>query len=130
MSAGVGNLIKEFLKINGALYDNIILFSNFFEIKDNKSYIDIDNLISSSNKNYSKVPKEIREVLKSKEKILLCGDIVEDIRMIDEEQKNKTLTIGFLDYNIDNNLDIYNKNFDVVFTDDNDFNDVIKILNI
>lgn len=129
MSAGMGNLIKEFLKINGVLFDNIILISNFFEIKDNKSYIDIDNLISASNKNYSKVPEEIRKVLNSKEKILLCGDIVEDIRMIDEEQKDKTLTIGFLDYNIDNNLDIYNKTFDIVFTDNEDFYSIKEVLN-
>jgi len=129
MSAGVGNLIKEFLKINDVLFDNIILISNFFEIKDNKSYIDTDNLISSSNKNYSKVPEEIREALKNKEKILLCGDIVEDIRMVDDEQKNKTLTIGFLDYNIDNNFDIYNKNFDIVLAGDEDFNSVKQVLN-
>lgn len=129
MSAGVGNLIKEFLKINDVLFDNIILISNFFEIKADKLYIDTDNLISSSNKNYSKVPEEIREVLKNKEKILLCGDIVEDIKMVDDEQKNKTLTIGFLDYNIDNNLDIYNKNFDIVLAGNEDFDSIKEVLN-
>ena len=129
MSAGVGNLIKEFLKINGVLFDNMILISNFFEIKDGKSYINTENLISSSNKNYSRVPQEIRKVLNNKEKILLCGDIVEDIRMIDDEQINKTLTIGFLDYNIDNNLDIYNKNFDIVLTGDEDFYSIKEVLN-
>lgn len=129
MSAGVGNLIKEFLKINDVLFDNIILISNFFEIKADRSYIDIDNLISSSNKNYSKVPEKIRAVLKNKEKILLCGDIVEDIRMVDDEQKNKTLTIGFLDYNIDNNLDIYNKNFDIVLAGNEDFDSIKEVLN-
>ncbi len=129
MSAGVGNLIKEFLKINDVLFDNMILISNFFEIKDVKSYINTDNLISSSNKNYSRVPEEIREALNNKEKILLCGDIVEDIRMIDDEQRNKTLAIGFLDYNVDNNLDIYSKNFDIVLTDNENFNSVKKVLN-
>ena len=110
MSAGVGNIIKKFLEKQGVLYDNIILISNFFKFKVNKSYIDIENIISSSNKDYSKIPTEIRKSLDKKENVLLCGDIIEDIKMIEESQKDKALTIGFLDNNIDTNLEIYNKN--------------------
>ena len=49
--------------------------------------------------------------------------------MVDDEQKNKTLTIGFLDYNIDNNLDIYNKNFDIVLAGNEDFDSIKEVLN-
>ena len=48
--------------------------------------------------------------------------------MISENQKNKTLTIGFLDYNIESNLKIYNKNFDIVLADNENFNTVKEIL--
>ncbi len=129
MSAGVGNLIKRFLGKEGVLYDNILLISNFFEFKDNKTYIDTENLMASSSKDYSKIPEDIRKILDKKDGILLCGDIVEDIRMIDNKQRDKTLTIGFLDYNIEKNLEIYNNNFDIVLADDENFNTVIDILN-
>ncbi len=128
MSAGVGNLIKRFLEKQGVLYDNIILISNFFEFKGDKSYINTETIIASSNKDYSKVPEGTRKVLDKKENILLCGDIVEDIKMIDTSQKNRALTIGFLDYNIKENLNIYNNNFDIVLADNENFNTVMEIL--
>lgn len=128
MSAGMGNLIKIFLEKQGVLYDNIILISNFFEFRDNKSYIDTNNLISPSNKGYSKVPEEIRNKLDKRESIILFGDIVEDIRMAEENKKEKTLTIGFLDNNIDDNLTIYNKNFDIVLTDNETFETIRDFL--
>ena len=130
MSAGVGNLIKRFLEKEGVLYDNILLISNFFEFKDNKAYIDIEKLMASSNKDYSKIPEDIRKILDKKDGILLCGDIVEDIRMIDTKQRDKTLAIGFLDYNIENNLEIYNNNFDIVLADNETFDTVKEILNV
>ncbi len=128
MSAGVGNLIKEFLKKEEVLYSNIILISNFFEFKGNKSYIDTEKLMASSNKDYSKIPEDIRKILDKKENILLCGDIVEDIRMIDNKQRYKTLAIGFLDHNIEDNLEIYNNNFDIVLADNETFDTVKEIL--
>ncbi len=129
MSAGVGNLIKRFLEKEGVLYDNILLISNFFEFKDNKTYINTEKLMASSNKDYSKIPEEVRKILDKKDGILLCGDIVEDIRMIDSKRRNKTLTIGFLDHNIENNLETYNNNFDIVLADNENFNAVMDILN-
>lgn len=129
MSAGVGNIIKRFLEKQEVLYNNITLVSNFFEFKENGAYIDVANIMAASNKDYSRIPEEIRKVLDGKENILLCGDIVEDIRMIGDNQKEKTLTIGFLDYNVDNNLKIYNENFDIVLSDNESFTTVKEILN-
>lgn len=128
MTAGMGNLIKKFLEKEEVLYNNIVLVSNFLEFKDNRAYIDTKKIISSSNKEYSKIPKEIMKEIEKKDKILLCGDIVEDIRMIEKRQKDKALTIGFLDYNINSNLDIYNRNFDIVLSDNEDFDTVKEIL--
>lgn len=128
MSAGVGNLIEKFLEKEEVLYNNIILISNFFEFKDKKTYIDTEKLMASSNKDYSKIPEDIRKILDKKENILLCGDIVEDIKMVNSNQRSKTLAIGFLDYNIEKNLDIYNNNFDIVLADNETFDTVKEIL--
>lgn len=129
MSAGVGNIIKRFLEKQEVLYDNITLVSNFFEFKDNGAYIDTEKIMAASNKDYSRVPEGIRKTLDKKENILLCGDIIEDINMIEKEKLHRTLTIGFLDYNVNTNLDIYNKKFDVVLAEEESFNKIREILN-
>ncbi len=129
MSAGVGNIIKRFLEKQEVLYDNITLISNFYEFKNNKSYIDTEKLIAVSNKDYSRVPEKERQVLDKRQNILLCGDIVEDIKMIEKEKLYKTVTVGFFDHNIKENLSTYNKNFDIVLADNENFNTLMGILN-
>ena len=74
--------------------------------------------------------KNIRENLEQKDKTILLGDLIEDIKMTDKENLQHTLTIGFLDENIEQNLKDYNNNFDIVLTEKSDFNDVKDILNI
>lgn len=130
MSAGVGNIIKRFLEMQQVLYDNITLISNFLEIKNSRAYIDTKGLIAVSDKDYSRVPEEIRKKLDKKQNILLCGDIIEDINMVEEERLDDTLTIGFLDVNIEQNLEEYNNKFDIVLTKNSNFFDVKNILNI
>lgn len=126
MSAGVGNIIKEFLQNEQSLYNNITIVSNFFKFNNNKAYIDIEKIMATSNKEYNRIPKELRSKIEENSKVLLFGDIVEDIRMINKEQLHKTLTIGFLDYNIDENLKMYNENFDIVLSNESSFELIIK----
>lgn len=128
MSAGIGNIIEKFLENQGVLYSNVILVSNFFKFDNNKAYIDINNVIATSNKDYTRIPKELRNKLQKKEKGLLFGDIVEDIKMISTEHINKTLTIGFLDYNIEDNLKSYNNNYDIVFANNESFDSIKEVL--
>lgn len=127
MSAGVGNIIKRFLEKQEVLYDNITLVSNFFEFKDSGAYIDTKKIMAVSDKDYSRVPEEIRKDLDKKQSILLCGDIIEDINMIEKEKLHRTLTIGFLDYNVDKNLDIYNEKFDIVLAKGESFDIIRKV---
>lgn len=128
MSAGVGNVIKRFLEKQEVLYDNITLVSNFFEFQNNKAYIDTKKLVAVSNKDYSRVPEKERKILDKRQNILLCGDIVEDIKMIEKEKLYKTLTVGFLDCNIKENLSTYNNNFDIVLADNENFNTLMDIV--
>jgi len=128
MSSGIGNIVEAFLKKEDCLHSNYIV-SNFFEFND-KPVIDFDNIMATSNKNYSRIPKKIRKIIENKDAGLLFGDLVEDIKMIDKKMINNTLTFGFLDENIENNLESFNKNFDIVLTEKGDFNDVKKLLNI
>ena len=86
--------------------------------------------MATSNKEYERIPKNIREKLEQKNKLILLGDLVEDIKMINKENLKNTLTIGFLDENIEQNLEKYNNNFDIVLTENSNFKDVKNILNI
>ena len=130
MSSGVGNILKAFLKKEGCLFENIEIVSNFFEFENGKAHIDLNSVMATSNKEYKRIPEDVRNKLEEKDDILLFGDLIEDIKMANEEKLSNTITFGFLDENIEDNLEEFNKNFDIVLTDDDNFNDVIKILNI
>lgn len=129
MSAGVGNIIKEFLRKNECLYDNIEIVSNFFEFSEGEAYIDIKDIIATSNKEYRRIPKYVQDKIKNKKGSLLLGDLIEDLKMEKQENLEKTLAIGFLDENIEEGIKKYNENFDIVLTDNSDFNDVKNVLN-
>lgn len=129
MSAGVGNIIEEFLKEKNCLYKNIYIVSNFFEFYNGKSSFDLKNIIATSNKEYSRIPKNVQDKIKDKKGCLLLGDLIEDIKMQKKENLKTTLTIGFLDQNTEDVIEKYNKNFDIVLTNYSNFNDVKNILN-
>ena len=48
--------------------------------------------------------------------------------MMGKYPEDKSLKIGFLNKNITENLDVYNKNFDIVLTKENNFYDIEKYL--
>lgn len=128
MSSGVGNIVKEFLKKENCLFDNVEIVSNFFEFKDGKPYIDFDNIMAVSKKEYKKIPESIRNKIEEKD-ALLFGDLVEDIKMVDSEKMENTLTFGFLDENVEENIEKFNENFDVVLTGNEDFNSIKDVFN-
>lgn len=128
LSAGIGNIIEEFLKMNNCYFDNIYIISNFIKFQNNLMLKFSDNMIHSLNKKIQNLPIEFEKNLSKKDYILLLGDLIEDIYMVKKEDLNKTLTIGFLETKIEENLASYNKNFDVVFTENSSFNDVKNLI--
>ena len=50
--------------------------------------------------------------------------------MVDEKDLSRTISVGFLDEKIDENLEFYNKGFDIVITNQGSFEEVNKILNL
>lgn len=129
MSSGVGNIVKAFLEKEDCLFDNVEIVSNFFEFIDGKASMDFDNIMATLNKDYKRIPDNLRSKIEGKN-ALLFGDLIEDIRMANLENMPNTLTFGFLDENIEQNLERYKKSFDVVLTLGSDFSDVKNILNI
>lgn len=130
LSAGIGNVIEQSLKKEECYFENIQVISNFIKFDENGNMIKFcDNMIHSLNKNIDKLGDiNLKEKLKTKEYRMVIGDLVEDIYMMGEYPESKSLKIGLLNKNVMENLEIYNKNFDIVLTEENNFYDIEKYL--
>ena len=129
MSSGFGNIVEEFLKKENCLFNNMHIVSNFFKFDKNKAIINLEEIMATSNKEYERIPGDLKCKIENKKAGLLFGDLVEDLKMAKQENLDKILTFGFLDTNIKNNISEFNNNFDVVLTKNESFETVINILN-
>ena len=128
ISAGIGNVITEFMKLNNCLYDNIHIISNFLTFENNKMQKFEGPMIHSLNKNMNSLPPNIIDSLQQKKYSLLFGDLIEDLYMLPSQYSQSCISFGFLEQNIEKNLDIYNSSFDIVLTNNSSFFDVMKLL--
>lgn len=134
LSAGIGNVIKQFLEENNCYYDNMYIISNFIkfnEITGNMKKFDNSKIIHTLNKTMKKhLPNEWEKIIKTKKYKILIGDLCEDENMIDKSMWNETLKIGILNKNIKENINVYKKTFDIVLTEENTdlriLNEIIK----
>ena len=120
LSAGIGNVIKEFLKNNGCLYENIYIVSNFIEFNSDGTMKKFDNskMIHTLNKTLKNhLPEEWKKMLASRKYKLLVGDLCEDESMVPKEDWGNTVKVGMLNVNVEENLPIYRKTFDIVLTE-------------
>ena len=131
-SAGIGNVIEQFLKNEECYYDNITIIGNFIKFDKNGDMIKFsDDMIHSLNKNIDKLNDDkLKEKIGQKEYRIVIGDMVEDIHMVGEYPENKSFKIGFLNKNITENLEVYKKNFDIVLTEENNFYDIEKYVSL
>lgn len=53
-----------------------------------------------------------------------------DTNMLPDNIKNDKITIAFLDNNIEENLELYNKYFDMILIDNKSFKEIEKLLKI
>ncbi len=129
LSAGIGNVIFEVLKLNNCLYDNVCIISNFIEFENNKMKFFDNTIIHSCNKSITKLPNDFKSKIIGKEYILLFGDLIEDLNMVAKDDLYRTLSFGFLEKKIESNLELYKNSFDVVLTNNGSFDDILKIIN-
>lgn len=130
ISAGVGNVINEFLKKNNCLYENIHIVSNFIEFENDEITNIKGEVIHSMNKGIATISDEFKERILDRKHIILFGDLIGDKKMISGNDFSNVITVGFLDEKIEENLEYFNKEFDIVCTDASSYYDVNNILNI
>lgn len=131
ISAGVGNIIEQFLIKNNCNYPNIYICSNFLEYENGivKSVRD-NNLIHPLNKNEVFLPENIKSKIENRSNILLLGNSVSDIKMA--KNNKKVFKLGFLDENIEERLQSFKDNYDIICTNNTGYDEIkkkVKILN-
>ena len=130
VSAGIGNVIEEFLKLEEDLYSNIKIISNFIVFENGEFKGIAGEIIHALNKNVVKLDEDSKHNVENIKNILLLGDGFADLKMISDKAKENAITVGFLDEKIEENLELYNKGFDIVLTNLSSFDDVNNILKI
>ncbi|MGE0793009.1 MAG: hypothetical protein AB7V77_02385 [Candidatus Woesearchaeota archaeon] len=129
-SSGIGNFIKGYLEKENKLTPNIYIISNTFLFDELGFVKDYENdIIHVFNK--SEVSIKDKDYLNSIEKrhnVILLGDSIGDLGMTEGIAHETILRIGFLNENIEERLNEFLENFDVVLTNDQNMNYIVDLL--
>ncbi len=126
MSSSVGDLIIEFMKQKGVYYDNVHVISNLLDWDENGKSTGIKEIIHVFNK--TEVELSTSEV-QDRKNVLLLGDSIGDLGMVEGFDYDNLITIGFLNENVEKSLEVFEEIYDVVLLGDGDFsfvNDLVK----
>lgn len=129
-SAGIGNFIECILKLNGCYSDNVFISANFLEFKDDVIVDSISDIIHSMNKNIIRLKDDDKYKLYGRPLGILIGDQLSDLNMDHCLPNQYNLTFGFLESNIQENEELFKKNFDVVLQDNESFDTIGKLLRL
>lgn len=128
ISAGIGNFIESFLKHNDCYLDNIYISSNKIMFKDGIANGVDKNIIHSLNKNEVSLPSNIANKIKGRNNVMLLGDQVSDLNMVNEELHDTVYKIGFLTDESSKNEKVMKDSFDIVCGLDNNYFDLIDVI--
>ncbi len=130
-SSGLGEeIIHLLLEKNGLLNNNIQIISNIFEWDNNGNLIGVKEPIIHSLNKREVIIKDYPffEIIKDRKNVILIGDNAEDIEMIKGFDYDNLITVGFLNENVDENLEKHKQHYDIVLLNDPDMNYVNDLL--
>lgn len=128
ISAGIGNFIISFLKNHDCFYDNIYVASNIIVFKDGVASGVDANIIHSLNKNEVSLPKHIKKKIEGRENVILLGDQISDLNMVNEEEHENVLKVVFVADDAEDLKSTYEDVFDVVVGKGEGYVDLMKVL--
>ena len=125
-----GDSIRMMLEREDRLYDNIHIISNEFEWDSSGRATGVkEPIIHIMNKKEVTLEKlDIYDELLKRKNVLLLGDGLGDIHMIEGFDYDNLIKIGFLSYNVENSLEEYKKAYDITILNDGSFNYVNGML--
>ncbi len=130
-ASGCGDAVQIFFKKIGRDYPNISYVTNQFNWDENGRAISLKGLIIHCMNKDETILREIPEVysrIQNRKNVLLLGDSIGDLGMVEGFQYENLLRIGFLNFDYDKLREEYKKNFDVVLGGDGDFNPVNTLI--
>lgn len=130
-SAGIGDIIKEFLHDAKLLTPNVHVISNFFEFDEKGKAIGYKKpLIHVFNKNETEVKgTPYHGLIEKCRNVILLGDNIGDLGMTEGINHDCIIKIGFLNDKKEQLFDSYSKAFDVVILDDGPMDYVNELVN-
>jgi 5'-nucleotidase len=132
LSAGLGDIVRLFLEENNAWNSNVHIVSNFMRFdEDGNALRFIGEPITSCNKNeYTTLTNggNNKSPIVDRSNVILLGDSLSDLKMVNPECHSTVLSIGFLNCDEDRQLEKYKSKFDVVVLHDSDMSYVNQLM--
>ncbi|MCA9459103.1 MAG: hypothetical protein KC550_00985 [Nanoarchaeota archaeon] len=122
--------IIETMKFHKLYLDNICVISNKYIWDENGNAIDYHKPhIHTFNKNETSViDSQFYPRIKNRRNVILLGDSLGDVNMAEGFDYDNLLKIGFLNFNVEKDLEEYKKNYDVIVTNDSSMEFVYELL--
>ncbi len=130
-SDGIGDAIPMFLEQKDSLHKNIHIISNKFIFDNSGDAVGVEEpVIHPYNKNSSTIKQlPIYKELAKRKNILLMGDSTDDLEMANRLPYDEIIKIGFFRGETEESKKNFEKNFDIIITNDGDMkyiNDLLK----
>ncbi len=123
VSAGIADFIEEFLKKNKCLSKNVMIKGNYLDFDEDGFVRGLKgSCVHSLNKN------EIAYQNIDKKDVIVIGDQVTDIRMVEGIDRGRVIAIGFINKENMADLEGFKDVFDMVLTDDESFQVILDDL--
>jgi 5'-nucleotidase len=129
-SAAIGDMITGSLKAEDRLYNNVHVISNAYEYDaDGKVVAYEGEIVHTFNKNESMLKGTPYEsIAASRKNVILLGDTLGDLGMASGASHDTLLSVGFLNEDVEKELPAFNKEYDVVITDDGSMDWVLDVV--
>jgi len=130
-SSGLGEeAILMVLEKEGKLYHNIEVISNSFEWDHSGRAIAVkEPIIHAMNKDETAIQGfPAFEKIKDRKNVLLLGDSLGDVGMVSGFEYENLIKVGFLNEEVDESLEEYQKNYDVIILNDSSLDFVNELL--
>jgi len=130
-SAGIGNMVTEFLNEQKLMFKNIHFIGNTLEFNKTGKFGGIKDkkIIHVLNKNEAELKSlPVYKEIEKRRNIILLGDSIDDLGMIEGFSYKNVIKIVFVNYEDEDNLEEYKRNFDIIITNDGSFEEINNIL--
>jgi len=119
-SNGVGDTIQMILEKEDLNFPNVHIITNTFQFDENgKAIKPNEPTIHSMNKNEVAVKEyPVFNLIKNRKNVLLLGDSLDDLGMVEGFDYENLISVGFLNEEIEKNKEEFAKKFDVLVLND------------